>query len=206
MLQTQQIEAVLPQTQCTRCGYSGCLPYARAIVEAGALHNRCHPGGESVIVALAKILDRAVIPIDPSIGSAGFRQVAFIDSAMCIGCTLCLPSCPVDSIVGGPKRLHTIDSERCTGCQLCIAPCPVDCITMVSPKPLLRNWNQAQRETAIEDYAIALARRAPALKIERSVSTASNRVENQTTISALASEKQSAAKAALAAALKKATT
>jgi Na+-translocating ferredoxin:NAD+ oxidoreductase subunit B len=209
MLQTQQIEqiqAVLPQTQCTRCGFSGCLPYAQVIVEAGALHNRCHPGGESVIIALAKILDRAVIPIDATIGSAEFRQVALIDSAKCIGCTLCLPSCPVDSIIGGPKRLHTVDPERCTGCQLCIAPCPVDCITMVSPQLHLENWNQTQRETALGDYAIALARRAPELKLERRKSSVSHSAENRVDVLALASEKQSAAKAALAAALKKATT
>ncbi len=203
MSQIQQIQAVLPQTQCTRCGFSGCLPYAEALIAAGALHNRCHPGGDTVIVALAKILDRAIIPIDPTIGSAKLRQIAFIDSAKCIGCTLCLPSCPVDSIVGGPKRLHTIDPERCTGCQLCIAPCPVDCITMVAPQPHLRNWDQTQRETAINDYAIAMDRRTP--ESEQNEDNATNAMENQVNIVALASEKQSAAKAALAAALKKAT-
>lgn len=203
MSEIEQIQAVLPQTQCTRCGFSGCLPYTHAILEAGALHNRCHPGGDSVIVALAKLLDRAVIPIDPTIGSAESRQVAFIDSANCIGCTLCLPSCPVDSIIGGPKRLHTVDPERCTGCQLCVAPCPVNCITMATPQPHLRHWNQTQRATAINDYAIALSRRT--LDSQQKDGNTTNTIENKVNNVALGSEKQSAAKSALAAALKKAT-
>jgi Na+-translocating ferredoxin:NAD+ oxidoreductase subunit B len=201
MSSIEQIQALLPQTQCTRCGFSGCLPYAQAIIEAGVLHNRCHPGGEAVIIELSKILKRNIIPIDSTIGAAEFRQIAFIDASKCIGCTLCLPSCPVDSIIGGPKRLHTIDPERCTGCQLCIAPCPVDCISMVNPPNALKNWNKTQRDTAIGDYAIALSRRS---KVTLGLSDESEPVDDQPKPLKDQAEKQSAAKAALAAALKKA--
>jgi Na+-translocating ferredoxin:NAD+ oxidoreductase subunit B len=201
MSSIEQIQALLPQTQCTRCGFSGCLPYAQAIIEAGVLHNRCHPGGEAVIIELSKILKRSIIPIDSTIGAAEFRQIAFIDASKCIGCTLCLPSCPVDSIIGGPKRLHTIDPERCTGCQLCIAPCPVDCISMVNPPNALKNWNKTQRDTAIGDYAIALSRRS---KVTLGLSDESEPVDDQPKPLKDQAEKQSAAKAALAAALKKA--
>jgi Na+-translocating ferredoxin:NAD+ oxidoreductase subunit B len=203
----ERIQSVLPQTQCTRCGYSGCLPYAQALLEPDVLHNRCHPGGDEVIAALAHVLNRSVIPIDVTIGSATVRQVALIDSSKCIGCTLCLPACPVDSIVGGPKRMHTIDQERCTGCELCIAPCPVDCITMVSPAQHLTHWNRAQRENAINDYAVALERVA-INKIpgnEKTIPNSDIQTENIKNPSGLTSEKQSAAKAALAAALKKAS-
>jgi Na+-translocating ferredoxin:NAD+ oxidoreductase subunit B len=203
MSQIEQIQAVLPQTQCTRCGFSGCLPYAKAIAEDGITHNRCHPGGDTVIIKLAQILNRSVIPMDPTIGSTALRQVALIDAQKCIGCTLCLPSCPVDAIVGGPKRLHTIDAERCTGCQLCIAPCPVDCITMVGPQSHLEGWNQTQRETAITDYSIALKRRTNTAS--PSISEIATSIEPESSATALAADKQNAAKAALAAALKKAS-
>jgi Na+-translocating ferredoxin:NAD+ oxidoreductase subunit B len=203
MLIIEEIQSVLPQTQCTKCGYSGCLPYAEALVNNEELHNRCHPGGETVITELAKILNKPVIPMDLEIGSSGARRVAFIDSTKCIGCTLCLPSCPVDSIVGGPKRMHTVDAERCTGCQLCIAPCPVDCITMIIPQSHLEGWNQTQRETAINDYSVAMARRAKI--IETGVNEPSAAVEIQSSSIAQIANKQSAAKAALVAALKKAS-
>ena len=124
-----RIETLLPQTQCRRCGYDGCRPYAEAIV-AGAPINRCPPGDERVVVKLAAITARPVIALDPTCGTPGPLLVARIDEATCIGCTLCIDACPVDAIVGGAKRMHTVLAALCTGCELCVAPCPVDCITM----------------------------------------------------------------------------
>ena len=123
------IDALLPQTQCTRCGYEGCRPYAEAIA-AGAPINRCPPGGSATIAALAALLAREVLPLDPACGTEADPGVAWIDAQVCIGCARCLPPCPVDAIIGAPRYLHTVQSERCTGCELCIASCPVDCIHM----------------------------------------------------------------------------
>jgi electron transport complex protein RnfB len=124
------IDALLPQTQCTRCGYSGCLPYASAIA-AGTPINQCPPGGAATIEALARLLGREVLPLNPANGAETAPRVAVIDEARCIGCAKCLPPCPVDAIIGAPRFLHTVAAQLCTGCELCIAPCPVDCIIMV---------------------------------------------------------------------------
>jgi electron transport complex protein RnfB len=124
------IDALLPQTQCTRCGYQGCLPYATAITQ-GAPINQCPPGGAATIEALARLLGREVLPLNPENGVEAPPRVAVIDEAACIGCAKCLPPCPVDAIIGAPRFLHTVVAELCTGCELCIAPCPVDCIRMV---------------------------------------------------------------------------
>jgi electron transport complex protein RnfB len=126
----QAIDALLPQTQCTRCGYQGCLPYATAI-SAGAAINQCPPGGAATIEALGQLLARAVLPLNPENGVEAPARVAVIDESRCIGCAKCLPPCPVDAIIGAPRVLHTVVAELCTGCELCIAPCPVDCIAMV---------------------------------------------------------------------------
>jgi len=124
------IDALLPQTQCTRCGYQGCLPYATAVA-AGAPLNQCPPGGAATIEALARLLGREVLPLNPANGVEAPPRVALIDEESCIGCAKCLPPCPVDAIIGAPRFMHTIMAELCTGCELCIAPCPVDCISMV---------------------------------------------------------------------------
>jgi len=124
------IDAVLPQTQCTRCGYPGCLPYAAAIA-AGTPINQCPPGGAATIAALATLLGREVLPLNPQNGVEAPPRVAVIDEERCIGCAKCLPPCPVDAIIGAPRFLHTVVAALCTGCELCIAPCPVDCIIMV---------------------------------------------------------------------------
>ena len=126
----QAIDALLPQTQCTRCGYQGCLPYATAI-NTGAAINQCPPGGAATIEALGQLLGRAVLPLNPENGVEAPARVAVIDESRCIGCAKCLPPCPVDAIIGAPRVLHTVVAELCTGCELCIAPCPVDCIAMV---------------------------------------------------------------------------
>jgi H+/Na+-translocating ferredoxin:NAD+ oxidoreductase subunit B len=125
-----RIDALLPQTQCTRCGYPGCRPYAAAIASGAAQINQCPPGGAATIQVLAKLLGSDVLPLNPVNGVESPPRVAWIDEARCIGCARCLPPCPVDAIVGASKYLHTILAERCTGCELCIAPCPVDCMEM----------------------------------------------------------------------------
>jgi Na+-translocating ferredoxin:NAD+ oxidoreductase subunit B len=124
------IDALLPQTQCTRCGYPGCLPYAQAIAQ-GTPINQCPPGGAATIAALAQLLGREELPLNPVHGIEQPPRVAIIDEARCIGCAKCLPPCPVDAIIGASRFLHTVVAELCTGCELCIAPCPVDCISMV---------------------------------------------------------------------------
>jgi electron transport complex protein RnfB len=126
----QAVDALLPQTQCTRCGYQGCLPYATAISEGAAL-NQCPPGGAATIGELARLLGREALPLNPDNGTEGPPRVAVIDESRCIGCAKCLPPCPVDAIIGAPRFLHTVVSALCTGCELCIAPCPVDCISLV---------------------------------------------------------------------------
>lgn len=128
---TDAIHASLPQTQCTRCGYAGCRPYAVAIAEGEADINRCPPGGTATLERLAQLTGRPPRPIDPECGAEGPPEVALIDASRCIGCARCLPPCPVDAIVGAQRQMHTVLVELCTGCQLCIAPCPVDCITLV---------------------------------------------------------------------------
>jgi electron transport complex protein RnfB len=128
------IDALLPQTQCMRCGYTGCLPYAEAIASGEAGINQCPPGGTETIVALAALTGRNPLPLNRDNGLEAAPTVAFIDEERCIGCTKCLPPCPVDAIVGAPRRMHTVIAELCTGCELCVAPCPVDCIIMI---PLL---------------------------------------------------------------------
>jgi electron transport complex protein RnfB len=125
------IDALLPQTQCTRCGYPGCAPYARALAAGQAQINQCPPGGEATIAALAALLGRPALPLNPQNGVEGPTLVALIDEEVCIGCAKCLPPCPVDAILGAKQHLHTVLAALCTGCELCVAPCPVDCIRMV---------------------------------------------------------------------------
>ncbi|UYZ83474.1 electron transport complex subunit RsxB [Entomomonas sp. E2T0] len=122
------IDALLPQTQCTKCGYQGCKPYAEAIANGDAI-NKCPPGGEETINALAALLDRPVIALAEEHSPA---QLAYIREAECIGCTKCIQACPVDAIVGAAKLMHTVIAAECTGCELCVAPCPVDCIDIIS--------------------------------------------------------------------------
>lgn len=126
-----RIDALLPQTQCRRCGYAGCRPYAQAIAAGEAAIDRCPPGGEATVVALARLLEREVVPLDVSRGTHHAPVHAIIDEATCIGCTKCIAACPVDAIVGAAKLMHTVIADACTGCELCLPPCPVDCIDLV---------------------------------------------------------------------------
>jgi electron transport complex protein RnfB len=127
---TMAIDALLPQTQCTQCGYAGCRPYADAIAAGEADINQCPPGGEPVIRSLAQLLRRAAKPLNPANGAYRPPQVAVIDEDTCIGCTKCIQACPVDAIVGASKLMHTVIASWCTGCELCLPPCPVDCIVL----------------------------------------------------------------------------
>jgi electron transport complex protein RnfB len=123
-----QLNDMLPQTQCAQCGYPGCRPYARAIVDDGAAINLCPPGGEATVRQLAALLGKDALPLaEPAAGPPG---VAVIDEARCIGCGHCRNACPVDAIVGAHHLMYSIIKQECTGCELCIAPCPVDCISM----------------------------------------------------------------------------
>ena len=130
----ERIEALLPQTQCTQCGYAGCKPYAQAIAAGEADIDQCPPGGDAGVFALAELLGRAAKPVNPTHGMHKPAQVALIREAECIGCTKCIQACPVDAIVGASKLMHTVIAELCTGCELCLPPCPVDCIDLV-PAP-----------------------------------------------------------------------
>jgi electron transport complex protein RnfB len=140
-----RIDALLPQTQCTRCGHDGCAPYARAVASGEADIDRCPPGGDAVVASVAALLGRAPKPVDPAYGTPGPLLVAVIDEAACIGCTLCIEACPVDAIIGAAKRMHAILPSLCSGCELCIAPCPVDCIAMV---PAQREWTREDARDA----------------------------------------------------------
>ena len=130
MANADLIDALLPQTQCTRCGYDGCRPYAQAIADGVAKINQCPPGGAPTIAALAALLQVEALALNPDNGVEGEALLAVIDEERCIGCVKCLPPCPVDAIVGARKQMHTVVAALCTGCELCIAPCPVDCISM----------------------------------------------------------------------------
>lgn len=127
-----RIDALLPQTQCTRCGYPTCRSYAEAIARDEVAINRCPPGGEAGIRALAILTGQPLQPLDRECGNQTPPQVAWIDEDACIGCTKCIQACPVDAIVGASKLMHTVVPQLCTGCELCIPPCPVDCIVMLA--------------------------------------------------------------------------
>ena len=148
----QRIDALLPQTQCTKCGYPACRPYAEAIARGEADINQCPPGGDAAIRGLAGLLGREVRPLNPRNGIEQPRRVALIDEARCIGCTLCIQACPVDAIVGAPKLMHTVVTELCSGCDLCVLPCPVDCIDMVPATPADATWDQARADAARERF------------------------------------------------------
>jgi electron transport complex protein RnfB len=164
----ERIDALLPQTQCTRCGYPACRPYAEAIADGVADINRCPPGGTATIVALAALTGRDARPLDPTCGVEGPRLRAEIDEAACIGCTLCISACPVDAIIGAPKRMHDVLGTLCSGCDLCVEPCPVDCIVMV---PAGREWTPADASAArarhaARDHRLANEARAAARGVE----------------------------------------
>jgi len=152
----QSILALLPQTQCRRCGYPDCESYAKAIDEGSAPINQCPPGGQAGIQRLAQLLGQAEPPLNPDNGLEGPRSVVWIDETWCIGCTLCIDACPVDAIIGTHKRMHTVLEEACTGCELCLPVCPVDCIELENVSGTSTGWDAwsaAQAEDARQRYA-----------------------------------------------------
>lgn len=154
------IDALLPQTQCTKCGYVGCRPYADAIANGDADIDQCPPGGTAGIRKLARLLGRAEKPLNPANGFEKPRTAALIDESRCIGCMLCIKACPVDAIVGAAKRMHTVLTASCTGCDLCLPPCPVDCIDMVGLDDLAHRGNHHAETLAMQsvENVAALAR------------------------------------------------
>ena len=135
-----QIDQLLPQTQCGQCSYPGCRPYAEAIAREEVGINQCPPGGDSTIQALADLLDVEAIPLNEDLEAEKAPTVAIIREETCIGCTLCIQACPVDAIVGAAKLMHTVIADECTGCDLCLPPCPVDCIDMISVEQTIDGW------------------------------------------------------------------
>lgn len=174
----QRIDAVLPQTQCTRCGYDACLPYAQAIAIDNEAINRCPPGGSAGIALLAQITHQAIQELDPECGTHSPPTVAVIDEEHCIGCTLCIQACPVDAIVGANKLMHTVLADRCTGCDLCLAPCPVDCIEM---QPIDREWTDKLAQAARQHFQLREQRLA--LKHDESASVAARVLANKPKVS-----------------------
>ena len=154
------LDRALPQTQCTRCGYPACRPYAEAVATGAAGINQCPPGGDATIRRLAALTGRPYSPLDPAYGVERPPHVAVIDEAQCIGCTLCIQACPVDAIAGAPKRMHTVIAELCTGCDLCVPPCPVDCIAMVPATGVHAQWNEVRADAARARYLAHRARLA----------------------------------------------
>ncbi|WP_028357827.1 electron transport complex subunit RsxB [Brackiella oedipodis] len=210
-----QIDALLPQTQCTKCGYQGCLPYAEAIAQGEAI-NRCPPGGQAGVKQLAQLLSRPELPLNTEeCGEHQPLQVAVIDEEHCIGCTLCIQACPVDAILGANKFMHTVLADACTGCDLCVAPCPVDCISMIAAekdtwtsadatKARLHHQQHLQRLQAQEDAELARLRQASIKLHSQAASTTSSTSSHPTPSESSAIDSAQARKEAIANALARA--
>lgn len=152
-----QIDQLLPQTQCGQCSYPGCRPYAEAIAKQEVAINRCPPGGASTIQALADLLDVEALPLDEELPVEAIQTVAIIREETCIGCTLCIQACPVDAIVGAAKLMHTVIADECTGCDLCLPPCPVDCIDMIPVDRTPDTWISPEPMDFIQTKITSLA-------------------------------------------------
>ena len=182
------IDALLPQTQCGKCGYAGCRPYAEAIAAGEADINRCPPGGAELIADVAALLGVAPKPLDPACGRAGPPQVALIREEHCIGCTLCIQACPVDAIVGAAKLMHTVITAACTGCELCVPPCPVDCIEMldaVAPRARKAAAQDARRRFLVRNQRLQRERDEKAGKLAARRAAEADKKKRETVARAL---------------------
>ena len=153
----ERLNATLPQTQCTRCGYPDCQAYANAMTAGLAAINRCPPGGAEGVERLSQLTGLPALPLDPDCGKEGPLKLAVIDEAWCIGCTLCIKACPMDCIIGASKLMHTVIDQQCTGCELCVPACPVDCISMQAvsgPRTGWQAWTPAQANASQHRYAL----------------------------------------------------
>lgn len=206
------IEDILPQTQCTKCGYPACRPYAQAIASGAAEINQCPPGGAEGVRRLAQLLGKPAMPINPANGLERPRPVALIDEALCIGCTLCIQACPVDAIIGAAKQMHTVLADQCTGCDLCVAPCPVDCIAMVDVTGIRTGWDawsqeQADAARAHHDFRTERLRREKAENDARLAAKADAKlksVESEVTLTVQEQAEQARKKAIIQAAIARA--
>jgi electron transport complex protein RnfB len=203
----EQIDAALPQTQCTRCGYPDCHAYAQAIAQGGAAINQCPPGGAEGVARLARLTGQPEQALNPSHGAEGRRLLAVIDEDWCIGCTLCIKACPVDCIVGANKHMHTVIESLCTGCELCVPACPVDCISLepVGPATGWAAWSEAQADEARQRYAFHQVRVARAqrenderLRVKAEHKLAHLETESRHTDPAVLDRKRAVIEAALA--------
>lgn len=196
-INAQNIDALLPQTQCGLCGYGGCMPYANALADESAPINLCPPGGVDTLLALADLLDKSAAPyIKDMQQKAKPEMIAKIREAECIGCTKCIAACPVDAIIGGAKSMHVILTDACTGCELCIPPCPVDCIDMLpittattkveqqekrdqARNHFKRREMRLQKEKDIEAAQIKLAATQKKQALQSYITDALNRAKNK---------------------------
>jgi electron transport complex protein RnfB len=185
----QKINFILPQTQCGKCEFSGCEPYAEAISEGKADINQCPPGGKSGILKIAKLLKVDYKPLNERYGIEKPKEIAIIEEDKCIGCTLCILACPVDAILGASKNMHTVITEECTGCELCIAPCPVDCIKMIpldfeddeitkrKKSDLARKRYEFKKQRMIRDKNKAKANRVTSEEKKQAIANAMARIK-----------------------------
>ncbi len=179
--QVSRVDALLPQTQCTRCGYVDCHAYAEAIAAGTADIDRCPPGGDATIHALSALTARPIKPLAPECGAHTTLEVAWIDESICIGCTLCIAACPIDAIIGAQKRMHAIAASLCSGCELCVAPCPVDCIVM---RPAHREWTDADAAAARARHEARDLRKRSAERIGERNARAADRSRRQASVAA----------------------
>ena len=208
----ERLHAVLPQTQCTRCGYPDCAGYAQAIADGEAAINQCPPGGVEGIHRLTALTGQPPLPLSPAHGSEGPRTVAVIDESWCIGCTLCIEVCPTDAILGANKFMHTVIERYCTGCELCLPVCPVDCIgleNVTGDRTGWQAWSPAQADEALQRYEarrerLARAPRDNAQRLEANEQAGQSDPSPQTQVAAEAREAEARKRAVIEAAVARA--
>jgi electron transport complex protein RnfB len=195
-----QIDALLPQTQCTRCGYPDCRAYAEAISRSETGIDRCPPGGETTLKALSSLTGRPAENLDPAVGTFVPGTVAFIEEQLCIGCTKCIAACPVDAIVGGPKLMHTVVEALCTGCELCLPPCPVDCIRLTPTQGVTEAYEGWQFPQAGAERAAVLRARYTGhqARVDEAQAARRNRVERRDAAADLQAQRKAEIAAAVA--------